>query len=94
MPNNNNNKKKIFILGDSMLRMLTDGQFQKIHNVYIRPFSGSKVTCMKDYAKPYIRVNYPDHKILDVEMNHLITERSAPLCSKSIVDLAKNLNIW
>ena len=45
----------------------------------------------KDYANPYICVNYPDHKILHVEMKHLITEKSAPLCSKSIVDLAKNL---
>ena len=69
-PNNNNNKKKIFILGDSMIKnnngWSISENLKKKHDVYVRSFSGSKVRCMKDYAKPCIRVNEPDNIILHV----------------------------
>ena len=64
---------------------------KKKHSVYVRYFSGSKVICMKDYAKPWIRVNDSDHIILHVGTNDLNSEKSSQLCSKSIVDLAKSL---
>ena len=64
---------------------------KKKHSVYVRSFSGSKVICMKDYAKPCIRVNDSDHIILHVGTNDLNLEKSSQLCSKSIVDLAKSL---
>ena len=94
-PNNNSNKKKIFILGDSMVEYVNgwsvSESLRKKHNVYIRSFSGSKVRCMKDYVKLCICVNDPDHIILHVGLNDLNFEKSAQLCSKSIVDLAKRL---
>ena len=60
-------------------------------NVYVRSFSDSKIRCMKDYAKPCILVNDIDHIILHLGTNDLKAEKSAQLCSKSIVDLAKSL---
>ena len=64
---------------------------KKKHNAYVQSFSGSKVRCIKDYAKPCIRVNNPDHIILHVGTNDLNSEKSAQVCSKSIVDLGKSL---
>ena len=94
-PNNNNNKKKIFIFGDSMVKNFNgwsiSEKLKRKHNVYVRFFSGSKVRCMKDYAKPCIRVNDPDHIIHHLGTNDLNSEKRAQLCSKSIVDLAKGL---
>ena len=60
-------------------------------NVYVRSFSDSKIRCMKDYAKPCILVNDIDHIILHLGTNDLNAGKSAQLCSKSIVDLAKSL---
>ena len=53
--------------------------------VYVKQFSGARAKCMKDYKK--LREN-PDHFILYVSSNDLITERSPELTAKSIVDLA------
>ena len=61
------------------------------HSVYVRHFSGSKVRCMKDYAKPCICVNDRDHIIFHVGTNYVNSEKSAQLCSEAIVDLAKSL---
>ena len=60
-------------------------------STYDLSLAGLEVRCMKDYAKPCIRVNDPDHIILHVRTNDLNSEKSAQLCSKSIVDLAKSL---
>ena len=46
---------------------------------------------MKNYAKPCIRVNDPDHISLHVKTIDLTSEKSARLCNKSIVNLAKSL---
>ena len=46
---------------------------------------------MKDYAKPCIREENPDHIILDVGTNDLSSENNAERVGKSIVDLAKSL---
>ena len=61
------------------------------HKVYVRSFSGSKVKCMKDYAKPCIREEDPDHVILHVGTNDLNSDYNAERIAKSIVDVAKNL---
>ena len=46
---------------------------------------------MKDYAKPCIREENPDHIILHVGTNDLSSENNAERVGKSIVDLAKSL---
>ena len=42
--------------------------------VYVRSFSGAEVKCMKDYVKPCIRENDPDHVILHVGTNKMNSE--------------------
>ena len=46
---------------------------------------------MKDYAKPCIREENPDHIILHIGNNDLSSENNAERVGKSIVDLAKSL---
>ena len=43
-------------------------------NVYVRSFTGVKVKCMKDYVKPCIRENDPDHVIMHVGTNEMNSE--------------------
>ena len=62
----NKNKQKVFILGDSIVKHIQGWEIikKKLNNkqkVYMRQFSGSKVSCMKDYMKPSIHENNPDH---------------------------------
>ena len=94
-------KKKIYILGDSMIKHLKgydiSAQLKQRHNIfniynnYVRHFTGAKVRSMKDYAKPCIREENPDHIILHVGTNDLSSENNAERVGKSIVDLAKSL---
>ena len=58
--------------------------------VYIKSFSRSKVRCMKDHMKPSMREK-PDHAILHVGTNDLISNTPSDLTAKSIVDLAITL---
>ena len=48
-------KKKIYILGDSMVKDLKgwdiSAKLKQRHSIYVRPFTGAKVRSMKDYAK-------------------------------------------
>ena len=64
---NNNKKKKVFILGDSIVKHVHGWEITKSldskQKVYVRQFSYSKVSCMKDYVKPSICENNPDHII-------------------------------
>ena len=59
--------------------------------VYVRKFSGSKVDCMKDYMKPCIRQNDPDHLIFHVGTNDVPSNIKAKCIAKSIVSLAKEV---
>ena len=53
------NKKKLFILGDSMVKHLQvwdiSSKLHNNHKVYVRSFSSAKVKSMKDYSKPCIK---------------------------------------
>ena len=88
-------KKKIYILGDSMIKHWKgydiSAKLKQRHNIYVRPFTGAKVRSMKDYAKPCIREENPDHIILHVGTNDLSSENNAERVGKSIVDLEKSL---
>ena len=52
-------------------------QLEKKHKVHVRSFSSAKVKCMKDYIKPCIREEQPDHVILHVGTNNLSSEQNA-----------------
>ena len=64
---------------------------KQLQSIYVRPFTGAKVRIMKDYAKPYIRHNNPDHITLHFATNELSFKNDAEIVSKSVVDLAKSL---
>ena len=44
------------------------------HSIYVRPFTGTKVRSMKDYAKPCIREDNLDHIILHVELMNQVSK--------------------
>ena len=76
----NNNKKKVFILGDNIVKYIQGWWItKKLDNkqkVYVRQFSGSKVSCMKDYVKPSIRENNPHHIIFHVGTSNVPSEKN------------------
>ena len=88
-------KKAIFILGDSMVKHVEGWKLSKNidrkHKVYDRSFSSTKVKCMKDYVKPCIRENNPDHVLIHVGTNELDSKRQAVILAKSIKDVAKSI---
>ena len=57
----------------------------------MRQFSGSKLSCLKDYVKPSIRENNPDNIILHVGTNDVLSEKIPQVIAQSIVDLAKTV---
>ena len=63
-----NEKKKVFVLVDSMVKHIQGWDITKKpenkHKVYIRQFAGSKVICMNDYVKPHIREKNPNDIII------------------------------
>ena len=68
-------KKKIYILGESMIKHLKEwdisAKLKQHHSIYVQPFTGPKVRSMKNYAKPCIREDNPDHIILHFGTNEL-----------------------
>ena len=91
----NKNKQKVFILGDSIVKHIQGWEITKKldnkHKVYVRQFSGFKISCMKDYVKPSIRENNPDHIIFHVGTNDVPSEKAPQVIGQSIVDLAKSV---
>ena len=90
-----NPKKKVFILGDSMVKkvnsfLLTRNISHKFL-VKVRSFSSAKVNCMNDYVKPTLRDFNPEHMILHFGTNDLNSEQTASQIAKSIIDLGKSL---
>ena len=83
------------ILGDSIVKHIQGWEItKKLDNkqkVYVRQFSGSKVTCMKYYVKPSIRENNPDHIIFHVGTNDVSIEKTSQVIAQSKVDLAKSV---
>ena len=52
----------------------------------MKSFSGAKVRCLKDHAKPSVRQN-SDHFMLHVGPNGLDSGQSQELTAKSITDI-------
>ena len=98
LSNKNTNKdqsksKRTYILGDSMIKNLKGWEMSKKlknANAYVRQFAGAKVRCMKDHIKPTLREK-PDHIVLYVSTNDLVSDRSLDLIVKSIVDVASSM---
>ena len=86
------NMQKVFILGDSIVKHIQGWEITKKlddkQKVYVRQFSGSKVSCMKDYVKPPIRENNLDH-IFHVGTNDAPSEKTPQVIAQSIVGLVK-----
>ena len=76
-----NEKKKVFVLGDSMVKHIQGWDItKKLENkdkVYFRQFAGSKVICMNDYVKQCILENNPNHIIFHVGTNDIPTSKDA-----------------
>ena len=74
-----NEKKKVFVLADSMVKHMQGwGITKKVenkHKVYIRKFAGSEVICINDYVKTCIHENNPDHIIFRVGTNDIPTSK-------------------
>ena len=95
---NNTNKnrskyQKIYKLGDSMIKNLKGWKMPKRlknANVYVRHFAGAKVRCMKYHIKPTLREK-PDHIVLHVGTNDLVSDRPTDLLVKSIVGVASSM---
>ena len=59
-------------------------------NVYVSNFVGAKVRCMKDHIKPSLREK-PDHIVLHVGINDLVSDRPPCLIAKSIMDVPSSM---
>ena len=85
--------KRIYILGDSIIKNLKGWETsKKLKNtdVHVKHFAGSKVKCMKDHIKPSLREK-PDHIVLHVGTNDLVSDRLPDFIAKSIVDVASSM---
>ena len=90
----NGKKKRVFILGDSILKHINGYEItKKLDNckVYVKSFSGGKIKCMEDYAQSTIRTN-SDCKVIHVlSSNDLSSKKESTEVSSAIVDLALKL---
>ena len=88
------NKKKIFILSDSMVKHIQgwdiSSKLQNKHKAYVRSFLSAKVKSMKYYSKPCFKEDKPDH-LIPCRTNDLSSENNAERIAKSIVGLAEGL---
>ena len=57
----------------------------------MRQFSGSKVCYMKDYVKPSILENNPDHIMFHVGAKDVSSEKIPQVIAQSIVDLTNSV---
>ena len=82
-------------MGDNIVKHIQGWEITKTldnnQKVYVRQLSGSKVSCMKDYMKPSICENNPDHIIFHVGTNDVLSDKNQQVIAQSIVDLVKNV---
>ena len=81
------------MLGDSMIKNLKGWEMsKKLKNAsgYVRHFAGAQVRCRKDHIKPTLREK-PDHTVLHVGTNDLVSDRAPYLMAKSIVNIVSSI---
>ena len=85
--------KRIYILGYSMIKNLKGWEMSKKlknANVYVKHSAGAKVRYMKDHIKPSLREK-PDHIVLHVVTNDLVSDQPLDLIAKPIADVASSM---
>lgn len=83
-------KRKIFIVGDSMLNGLEGHKMSRRNIVKIWPLPGANTADMAHHIQPLIR-RKPDEVVLHFGTNDLRDSESAQSCAQGIIDLAKSL---
>ena len=58
--------------------------------VYVKEFPGASVRCLQNYVRPTLREN-PNHIIIHVGKNNLVSNIPAEKVAESIIDLASTL---
>ena len=90
-----NQKEKVFILDDSMVRNVNGFLMTRNLNhkclVKVRYFPGAKVRCLHDYVKPTMRDFNPNQIILHVGINDLNSEKTSSQIANAIIDLHNSL---
>lgn len=61
--------------------------------IYVRSFRLAIVKCNKDYVKPCIRENNPDHVLFHFGTNGLDSKRQSAMTAKSILHAGKSIKI-
>ena len=69
-PEKKNTRKRVFIIGDSILNGISEHGLNKSHDVKVRPHSGATSQDNKDHVKPIIR-RKPDLIIIHAGTNDL-----------------------
>ena len=77
-------KKNIYIVGDSMLKNITGSGLSKDHTVKIRPHPGATTVDMIDYIKPELR-HKPDIVILHCGTNDITNDVNTVKKMKKLV---------
>ena len=83
-------QKHVIILGNSIVKHLNGWEMtRELKNckVKVMSFSGATADCMTDYMKPSLREN-PNHFILHLGTNDLISNNSAKCIAESIIEKA------
>ena len=81
---------RVFIIGDSIVKHIRGYELsQRVENckVFVKSFSGAKVSCMEDYIQPTLRET-PGHVILHVGTNDVTTKQDPQQIAENIINLA------
>ena len=86
-PTNQSAKRKVFIVGDSILKNLQGRKISRSANVKVSSFPGCTTMDMGDHIKPVLRRN-PDAIVMHVGTNSPRSSASVRDCAEEIVNLA------
>ena len=93
--NQNVVKKKIYITGDIMAKLIKEwnlsNKLDENYNAHVQNVLRGNVRSLKDYIKPCIGEENPDYIILHVGTNDFNSEKNGQLIEKSVTDLAKGI---
>ena len=82
-------RKRVFIIGDSILNGISENGLNKSHDVKVRPHSGATSQDIKDHIKPIIR-RKPDLIIIHAGTNDLTKGCNTVDEMNEIIDAAKS----
>ena len=88
-PEKKNTRKRVFIIGDSILNGISENGLNKSHDVKLRPHSGATSQAIKDHIKPIIR-RKPDLIIIHAETNDLTKGCNTVEEMNEIIEAAKS----